>query len=124
MAIILENMPLRKAHRHPSSSGRGTQLPTGATVYLVGFLGLLRREHKLKSISIKKKKKEEDRMKCDGLGEASAQACFELAKKLVYHVPRLIWKKPGLTQGRSWSWGSEVGPQPSFQLLQQAALRH
>lgn len=58
-------------------------------------------------------------MKCGGLGEASAQACFELAKKLVYHVPRLIWKKPGLTQGRSWSWGSEVGPQPSFQLLQQ-----
>lgn len=55
-AIILENMPLRKAHKHPSSSGRGTQLPTGATVYLVGFLGLLRREDKLKSISIKKKK--------------------------------------------------------------------
>lgn len=63
-------------------------------------------------------------MKCGGLGEASAQACFELAKKLVYHVPRLIWKKLGLTQGRSWGWGSDVGPQPSSQLLQQAALCH
>lgn len=63
-------------------------------------------------------------MKCGELGEASAQACLGLAKKRVYHVPRLIWKKLGLTQGRSWGWGSEEGPQPSFQLLQQAALSH
>lgn len=37
-------------------------------------------------------------MKRGGLGKESAQACLELAKKLVYQVLTLIWKKLGLTQ--------------------------
>lgn len=43
-------------------------------------------------------------MKCGGLGEACAQACLELARKLVYHVPRLIWS--------SWKLGGGPSSEP------------